>query len=685
MPVIRLTLTNAATYTLSLPAGSADVRLIGGGGAGAASGFIASAKGGGGGEYAGSVLTLSPGSFAVVVGGQNTDSTFGSTTVVATHGSAGVLGGAGGTGGTGDVLHNGGAGGTGGTIDEGEGSFSDWGGGGGGGGGSGTAGSAGTSGGSFPNPPGGAGGTGSPAGGAGGTGANLASTAGGGGTAPGGGGGSGFGTGGVGAKGRAVVIYTSGAEPTLTVAAGVFKRVAYRRAATIHTTVRLVKSRAKSFSAGILLVAALSVIRAKIFTRALTLAAAIARHLAFKRLGQATITATAKLQRRVEKTRGATLLTTARLFRQVRYPRAVTVVLVAVGRHARVVPLGVRTLTLQTSSVAARFYQRTPQVTLTMVAKLHRVLGRARAVVITLAATSSRIRSYPRSAAVTLSLAVTGVVRRSYKKALTATGGLHLTATSVVGRTYLRTRSVIILATARFSRRLSIRRVLANTLVLVDTWAKHRLVLPSTKTSSLTLAATATKHRVVRKTFNTGLRLIISALSNGKPLKVEYGSSTPHVIDKVIAGIKTALPLEYVFDGWPGPTLPNVLVTVGGTPMPTMTGAQSWAYLGAKMRREDYRIHIVVSVSLGGDGQVVDGQPGDNAQKAARDLAYTIAHTIEEFIVADPTLEHFFNTGRMKGGWCGLEDMQLLQTTEEIAAMGVLAEVQLQLRVQALI
>lgn len=164
------------------------------------------------------------------------------------------------------------------------------------------------------------------------------------------------------------------------------------------------------------------------------------------------------------------------------------------------------------------------------------------------------------------------------------------------------------------------------------------------------------------------------------------GTCQPDVTDLLLVGIRAALTDQTIFvtDGFPGTNIPTVLVSVGGTPELTADGAESWAYLGAKRKWDKYKLLIIVSVGLGGDGQQSE-VPGADAQKTARDLAYQAVHAIEAFLLADPTLGQFFNTGRMQGGWVGLEEITLLQTDVTTAADGVLAEVQMKLSVTALI
>jgi len=164
-------------------------------------------------------------------------------------------------------------------------------------------------------------------------------------------------------------------------------------------------------------------------------------------------------------------------------------------------------------------------------------------------------------------------------------------------------------------------------------------------------------------------------------------TTQPAVIDLLLTGIRSSLTdqSQLVTDGFPaGSGEPIVMVSVGGTNNPTALGAQVYMYLGAKTKREEYDLEIVVSVVLGGDGQQSQ-VAGADAQKAARDLAYSAVHAVEAFIIADPTLGQFFNTGARKGGWVGIKDMTLKQTDDATAAIGAIGEVMMTLHVIALI
>jgi len=168
------------------------------------------------------------------------------------------------------------------------------------------------------------------------------------------------------------------------------------------------------------------------------------------------------------------------------------------------------------------------------------------------------------------------------------------------------------------------------------------------------------------------------------------GTTMPSVVDLLITRWNALLtggtfPAgTFIADGYPGPDIPTVMVAVGGTPEPTAEGTQTWAYLGAKTKEENYKVQAVVSVGFGGDGEQAE-VTGADAQQAARNLAYTVGHAIESDLIADPTLGQFFNTPPVKGGWAGIEDMALMQTDEDSAAMGVLAEMRITIAVKALI
>ena len=206
----------AGTSAFTVPAGvtSLSVETWGGGGGGKNTAAAAQA-GGGGGAYAGSTLTVTPGSVITltvgaggVAGSSGGFSSFGSTPDVKAFGGGsgtGNVGAAGGSGAssTGTIKFSGGSGGNGGTGLAGSQ-------GGGGGGGSATATAPGGDGGNFSGDNGGAIGTGQGSGGVGGNGV-IAPTIGGPGLAPGGGGGGNGKSGsspGAGATGQVIVSWT---------------------------------------------------------------------------------------------------------------------------------------------------------------------------------------------------------------------------------------------------------------------------------------------------------------------------------------------------------------------------------------------------------------------------------------------------------------------------------------------
>lgn len=164
------------------------------------------------------------------------------------------------------------------------------------------------------------------------------------------------------------------------------------------------------------------------------------------------------------------------------------------------------------------------------------------------------------------------------------------------------------------------------------------------------------------------------------------GTTQPQVIDLLLTGIRAAVADQSiaVTDGFPGPGEPTVIVSVGGTSDATTDGQKTWAYLGAHRMWEKYKVGITVSVVYGGDGQQAE-VAGADAQKAARDMAFLVVHAIENFLVADPTLGQFFNTGNVLGGWITLVDVKLQQTDDQTAAIGAIAEVAMHCEVNALI
>lgn len=123
-------------------------------------------------------------------------------------------------------------------------------------------------------------------------------------------------------------------------------------------------------------------------------------------------------------------------------------------------------------------------------------------------------------------------------------------------------------------------------------------------------------------------------------------TSIPSVIDAVCAlirGLNLTVdndPVE-VFDGLAGPNIPDVYVQVGGIEQTAVTGAQAWHSLGAAngvapAREERYEINCGVFAYVGGTDASNAG--ASDAQKTARDLAFTIVDAIESALRTNPKL-----------------------------------------------
>lgn len=111
-------------------------------------------------------------------------------------------------------------------------------------------------------------------------------------------------------------------------------------------------------------------------------------------------------------------------------------------------------------------------------------------------------------------------------------------------------------------------------------------------------------------------------------------SSMPAVIDYLIATFK-ALPIcnnpsvpVSVFDGFPGPNIPDNFIAVGGGSAPTLAGPESWAAIGALSRDENYLVEIAIAAYVGGSSDTT-GADHSNAQKAARDTAFSIYNAVD--------------------------------------------------------
>lgn len=101
-------------------------------------------------------------------------------------------------------------------------------------------------------------------------------------------------------------------------------------------------------------------------------------------------------------------------------------------------------------------------------------------------------------------------------------------------------------------------------------------------------------------------------------------------VDALVALFEASVPADTtVFDGYPGTNMPAAVVSVGGTPAPTIVWNSKPAELGANRREEDYTVNCVASVAQGGE---------QNAEKAVRDTLAAVMATLETAIHDDPTL-----------------------------------------------
>lgn len=136
-----------------------------------------------------------------------------------------------------------------------------------------------------------------------------------------------------------------------------------------------------------------------------------------------------------------------------------------------------------------------------------------------------------------------------------------------------------------------------------------------------------------------------------------------------------------VFDGLPGPTVPPKFIQVGGVDPVTADGTQDWASLGvasgAPARDEHYTINVYVSCYVGGADATEDGS--SDAQKVARDNAFTLVAAMEAGLRADPVLATtlgapFASTGWLSwGGRVTLEETTMDSPDAELGRRAVVA------------
>lgn len=114
------------------------------------------------------------------------------------------------------------------------------------------------------------------------------------------------------------------------------------------------------------------------------------------------------------------------------------------------------------------------------------------------------------------------------------------------------------------------------------------------------------------------------------------------VIDYLVTTF-TALPAlagpAVVFDGHPGPNMPDLLLSVGGTVDPTVDATDVWATIGARQKEEDYRVRCYISSWAGGNSNA--------DQKAARNSAKTVYYAVDAAIRNDITLGSHVRTAEI--------------------------------------
>jgi len=154
-------------------------------------------------------------------------------------------------------------------------------------------------------------------------------------------------------------------------------------------------------------------------------------------------------------------------------------------------------------------------------------------------------------------------------------------------------------------------------------------------------------------------------------------TSIPDAIDAAVALVRALNltvggdPLE-VFDGFPGPNAPDNFVQIGGLEQTATSATQEWMSLGstnglAPARDEKYTINCATCCYVGGSD--ADGTSTSDAQKSARDNAFTIVRAIEVGIRENPKLASAtagdgLISGGLGTGWVAFGDHIELQQTD---------------------
>lgn len=143
-------------------------------------------------------------------------------------------------------------------------------------------------------------------------------------------------------------------------------------------------------------------------------------------------------------------------------------------------------------------------------------------------------------------------------------------------------------------------------------------------------------------------------------------TSIPTVIDallkqwRALAMTDTNGAPVQIFDGYPGPNIPDTFVQIGGFGPVTAEGTQDWQSLGVAQgtttgpptRDEHYDIECLVSSYAGG----TDAAAVTNAQQTARTNCYTILTSIEQAVRQDPKLATPIGGLGLGTGWVSFGD-----------------------------
>lgn len=138
----------------------------------------------------------------------------------------------------------------------------------------------------------------------------------------------------------------------------------------------------------------------------------------------------------------------------------------------------------------------------------------------------------------------------------------------------------------------------------------------------------------------------------------------PQVIDGLLAvfrGLAACQPPVAVYDGV-GTDMPDTVVVVGGRAIPTAQGLEEHASFPAAAgeRWENYDVECVVSAYVAGSDAAAVTAAAGNGQRAARDAAFAVYHSIADALADAGAL-----AGAIPNGWVSVAAVALDQTGPE--------------------